>query len=187
MRGLQGLIANDVSNHLPDVYCIYHFTVTFKSRDTMEPPLRTYPDRRAPDGIDPFYAGLWSKAAKYLSYPLLPLYVLKWLWNPRGQLLGKYLSTRIGSWTSTLAPCFPVAETWRHASSLPPPEGIDQPYGDAWDGVACEVVTVPPPPTTICTHLAKGPQIIKRVERPMFVLTPTGAQSEQIVLYLHGG
>lgn len=153
----------------------------------MDPPLRTYPDRRAPDGIDPFYAGLCRKAATYLSYPLLPLYVLKWLWDPRGQQLPTYLATRVGSWASTLAPFFPVAETWGQASSLPPPEQRDQPYGDAWEGIAYDVATVPPAPAALCGHLAKGPAVVRRVERPMFVLTPAGATADKVVLYFHGG
>lgn len=165
-------------------------------------PAHSLPLRRRPDArvLSPWPASTIAKLVRYVSwliYPLLPLYALRWIFNPRGQSLRVYLGTRLAVWTSHLVPLFPEPESDKKAASLCPPAERYAAFEEGvWDGARWDVTTVPTAPVDMCSHLAARPECVAPVKRPAFMISPAGAkgqafekakEGEKIILFIHGG
>lgn len=160
-------------------------------------PLRRRPDPRSPSPWPADTVARLQRLASWLTYPLLPFYVLRWLLNPRGQGLRLYLATRMAVWNSHLVPLITPPESERAAASLCAPGQLYAAFPkDIWDGAAWDVASIPPAPADMLGELTNGPACVKPVARPGFMITPSGAKGtkfdrarpgEKIILFIHGG
>ncbi|GMK57595.1 hypothetical protein CspeluHIS016_0404290 [Cutaneotrichosporon spelunceum] len=160
-------------------------------------PLRIRPDLRAPSVWPADTVARLQSLAKVVIYPLLPFYVLRWLFNPRGQNLKTYLLSRVDVWQGYLVPLLTPPESAEQAAR-PLPKSLQYiPFPpDAWDTVRWEVADVPPASEDMMGHLVDGPACVKPSSRPGFMLTPSDAlgngfakaqPGERIILFFHGG
>lgn len=160
-------------------------------------PLRRRPDPRAPETWPADTVARLESLAKLVGYALYPLYVLRWVFNPRGQSLSIYLLTRLDVWRGHLVPLITPPES-KELATRPLPKSkqyIPFPPG-SWENAAWEVTDIPPAPKDMMGHLVDGPACVKPATRPGFMLTPAGAKGagfstaqpgEKIILFIHGG
>lgn len=151
--------------------------------------LRTTP-YKGPTGRSGLLNNVLSLSASAFILTTLPFQVLMYiLFRPRGFSLKLYLISRFMRYVSLLTPILPPPQKRPEVWDIPKPLGLKSSGVD----VKVNAVTVEPAPESWRGAYAAGPDVVKAIQMPGYLITPPGASSgtprpgEKLIVYIHGG